>query len=78
MRIGSAHQVLPAASFRFQVAPDTLAVRLTVPTITVTGTAPVKALRTMPGAPQKSPGPNGPGLANLSWECTDPFVQDYR
>ena len=27
--------VLPAASFRFRVAPDTLAVRLTVPTIRV-------------------------------------------
>ena len=31
----SSGRVLPAASFRFRVAPDTLAVRLTVPTIRV-------------------------------------------
>jgi hypothetical protein len=62
---------LPAASFRFHLAVDTLAVRLAVPAIrvrrglsppshpgitTMTGTAPVKALRAMPGAPKKKAG----------------------
>src|SRR5690554_5111877 len=59
---------LLAASFRFHLAMDTLAVRLTVPLIGPVvdlhhrvirppprgiGTAPVTALRTMPGAQQK-------------------------
>ena len=58
---------LPTASFRFRLATDTLAVQLTVPAIRVrrglsppshpeappSGIAPVKALRAMPGAPQK-------------------------
>ncbi len=62
--------VLPAASFRFHLTMDTLAVRLTVPLTgpvvdlhhrvvqpppREVGTAPIKALRAMLGAPQKSP-----------------------
>ena len=58
--------VLPAASFRFHLTMDTLAVRLTVPltgpvvdlhhrvikpTPREVGTAPIKALRAMLGAP---------------------------
>ena len=61
---------LPAVSFRFHLAMDTLAVRLTVPLIGPVvdlhhrvirppprgiGTAPVTALHAMPGAPLKNP-----------------------
>jgi len=61
---------LPAASFRFRLATDTLAVRLTLPlagcvedfhlqvifpATTAGPTAPVTALRAMPGAPKKTP-----------------------
>jgi len=67
--------ILPAASFRFHLAMDTLAVRLTVPAIrvrrglsppshpvitTMTGTAPVKALRAMPGAQNKKDSAKNP------------------
>ena len=59
---------LPSASFRFRIAPDTLAVRLTLPpagcvrdfhpqviqlATTASRTAPVTALRAMPGAQQR-------------------------
>lgn len=62
---------LPAASFRFRLATDTLAVRLTLPlagrvkdfhlqvippATTAVQTAPVTALRAMPGAPNKKAG----------------------
>ena len=62
---------LPAASFRFHLAMDTLAVRLTVPLTgpvvdfhhqviqpppREVGTAPIKALRAMLGAPQTKKG----------------------
>ena len=61
---------LPAASFRFRLATDTLAVQLTLPlagrvedfhlqvifpATTAGKTAPVTALRAMPGAPTKKP-----------------------
>ena len=63
---------LPAASFRFRLATDTLAVRLTLPlagrvkdfhlqvippATTAEQTAPVTALRAMPGAPSKRASP---------------------
>ena len=65
---------LPSASFRFAVARDTLAVRLTLPpaacvrdfhpqvmplATTPSRTAPVTALRATPGAPKKRATPEG-------------------
>ena len=74
--------ILPAASFRFRLTTDTLAVQLTLPlagcvedfhlqvifpATTAVPTAPVTALRAMPGAPNKrAKSPPGSGLSKTS------------
>ena len=82
---------LPAASFRFRLATDTLAVRLTLPlagrvkdfhlqvippATTAEQTAPVTALRAMPGAPkEKPPTPKRRGFRRLSPQAPYPRAE---